>query len=82
MRLTGRPTMTVSDWLRGGVYGPTFFRGRIRYADVAAVERAEGTKFSDAQLELAVDGRPDRLIVVPIPTEEPSHVQVEEQLGA
>jgi hypothetical protein len=71
-RLTGRPTMTISDWLIGGVYGETFFRGRIRYADLAAVERAEGATFSNAQIATAVDGRPDRLIVVPI--EEAEHV--------
>ena len=63
-RLTVKPKMTVSDHLRGGVYGETFFCGRVRYADLAEVERAEGRSFTDEQIERAVAGIPDRLLTI------------------
>jgi hypothetical protein len=62
--LTLRPRMTVNDHMRAGRYGRLYRIGRIVYADVAEVERAEGRKFSDTQIDLAGAGLPDRVLMV------------------
>ena len=72
-RLTGTPRMTVNDRLRAGSYGPTFRtfrRGRIVFADVEGVEYFHGVPFTDAQLEAAIAGYPERIITIPTETVE------------
>jgi hypothetical protein len=57
--------MTVCDRMLRGKYGRLLRRGRIPYAGVAAIERFHGLKFSKRQIELAVAGRPDWLLILP-----------------
>ena len=67
-RLTAtRPRMTTCDRLLRGKYGQVIRRGRIPYVELAAVH---GIKFTEEQLALAVDGRADRLLVIPDHQEE------------
>ena len=63
--LTQTPRMTINYRLRAGRYGPTFFHGRIRYADLAEVEKAVGLQFTETQIELAAQGRPGRVLRIP-----------------
>ena len=56
--------MRANALMRAGRYGPTFFRGRIRYADLAAVETAHGLQFTADQIERAAEGLPGRVIAV------------------
>jgi len=62
--LTQTPRMTVNYWLRAGRYGHPYRIGRIVYVDLAEVERAEGLKFSEHQLDHATAGLPDRILMV------------------
>jgi hypothetical protein len=62
--------MTVCDRLLRGKYGPILRRGRTPYVDLAAVEAFHGVRFSEAQIALAIDGKPDRLLVIPDHKEE------------
>jgi hypothetical protein len=55
---------TVNEAMRSGRYGQTFRIGRIVYADLAEVSRAEGRSFSEEQLDLASAGLTDRIITV------------------
>jgi hypothetical protein len=68
-KLTLKPRMTVNDHMRAGRYGRLHRVGRIVYADLAEVERAEGRKFSDSQLDHASAGFPDRVLTIPEPKE-------------
>jgi len=68
-KLTLRPRMTVNDHMRAGRYGRLHRVGRVVYADLAEVERAEGRRFSDAQLDLASAGLPDRILTIREPKE-------------
>ena len=74
-RLILRPSMTVRDHIHGGRYGRTFRVGQIVYVDLAEVARVEGCEFSEAQIDAASAGLPDRVIAIP---EEESHVQTQE----
>jgi hypothetical protein len=71
-----RPRMTVNDHLRAGRYGRTFRVGPVVYADLAEVARVEDCEFSEAQVDNASAGLPDRVLTVP-ETEE-FHVQTQE----
>jgi hypothetical protein len=62
--LTQTPRMTVNDHMRAAVYGPTYRIGRIVYVALENVEHVEGRKFTDAQLEAASAGLPDRVITI------------------
>jgi hypothetical protein len=66
-RLLMRHRMSVNEAMRIGTYGPTFFRGRIRYADLAAVEAFYGFRFTDNQIERASEGKPERVLRVSYP---------------
>lgn len=55
--------MRVNQAMRAGRYGPTILRGRLRYADLAAVEAYHGLQFTDAQIECAAEGKPGRIII-------------------
>ena len=55
--------MTANERLRAGRYGRTYRIGRIVYADLAEVTRAEGCDFSEEQLERASAGLPDRILI-------------------
>jgi hypothetical protein len=57
--------MTVCDRMLRGKYGKLLRRGRIPYADITAIERFHGIRFTEQQIVMALDGRPDRLIVPP-----------------
>ena len=57
--------MTAHHRLRAGVYGQTFCRGRVLFADVEAVENFHAVPFTDEQLAAAAGCLPDRLIVIP-----------------
>jgi hypothetical protein len=63
--------MTVNDHMRAGRYGRTFRVGQIVYVDLSEVARAEGCEFSEAQIDAASAGLPDRVIT--IPEQEESH---------
>jgi hypothetical protein len=71
-----RPRMTVNDNLRAGRYGRTFRVGQIVYVDLAEVARVECCEFSQAQIDAASAGLPDRVLTVP--EQEESHVQTQE----
>lgn len=62
--------MSVNEALRKGRYGETVVINEIRYADLANVEAVRGMAFSDEQLATAAAGRPDRLLIVPMPEPE------------
>jgi hypothetical protein len=65
-RLTLTPApMTICDRMLRGKYGKLIRRGRIPYVSLAAVERFHGLKFDKRQIELAVAGRPDWVLVIP-----------------
>jgi hypothetical protein len=65
-RLTLTPAkMTVCDRMLRGKYGPIVRCGRIPYVAIEAVEAYHDTKFSEDQIRLAIDGRPERLLVTP-----------------
>jgi len=57
--------MTVCDRLLRGKYGKVFRCGRVPYAAIDAIEAFHGVVFSEDQIALAVDGRPERLLVIP-----------------
>ena len=57
--------MTVCERLLSGKYGQILRRGRTPYVDIAAVEAFHGVRFTEQQIALAVDGKPDRLLVIP-----------------
>jgi len=61
--------MTVNDQMRAGRFGRLHRVGRIVYVDLAEVERAEGLRFSEHQLDLATAGLPDRILTVCEPQE-------------
>ena len=70
-RLTAtRPRMTTCDRMRRGKYGLLLRHGRTPYAGIAAVEAFHGVKFTEQQISLAIDGKPDRLLVTPDNQEE------------
>jgi hypothetical protein len=56
--------MTVNYRLRAGRYGRTHRIGRIVYVGLDDVEKVAGTKFSDAQIEAASAGLPDRVVKI------------------
>ena len=56
--------MAVNEALRAGRYGRTVRRGDVIYADLSEVERVENIKLSDDQIACAVDGKPDRVLVI------------------
>lgn len=56
--------VSVNEKMGAGLYGPRFRVGKIDYVALAAVERAEGCKFSEEQLDLASAGLPDRIITI------------------
>jgi hypothetical protein len=56
---------TARDRILGGGLGPVLRHGRGIYVHLADVERHTGLKFSPAQIELAVDGRSERRLVLP-----------------
>ena len=63
-RLTLTPArMTVCDRMLRGKYGQVLRSGRIPYVSLAGVEAHHGVQFSEQQIALAVDGRPERLLV-------------------
>ena len=65
-RLTAtKPPMTVHSRLSGGKYGRVLRCGRIPYAAIDAIETFHGVRFTEQQIALAVDGKPDRLLVIP-----------------
>lgn len=68
-KLTLRPRMTVNDHMRAGRYGRLHRVGRVVYADLAEVERAEGTIYSEKQLESASASLPDRILIIREPQE-------------
>jgi hypothetical protein len=67
--LTQTQRMTVNYRLRAGRYGHVYRIGRIVYADLAAVECAEGATYSERQLDLASAGLPDRILTIREPKE-------------
>ena len=70
-RLTAtKPPMTVHSRLSGGKYGRVLRCGRIPYAAIDAIEAFHGVHFTEAQIALAIDGKPDRLLEIPDPKEE------------
>ena len=68
-RLTLKPRMTVNDHMRAGRYGRLHRVGRVVYADLAEVSRAEGATYSERQLDLASAGLPDRILTIREPKE-------------
>jgi hypothetical protein len=62
-RLLACSRMTANENMRSGAFGPLLRLGRIQYAALAAVERRAGRQFSPEQVDLAVGGRPDRIII-------------------
>ena len=62
--------MTVCDRLLRGKYGQVLRCGRIPYAAINAIEAFHGVRFSEVQIALAIDGKPDRLLVIPDHKEE------------
>jgi hypothetical protein len=50
-----------------GYYGPIVRRGRRNtpYVPLAAVEDFHGVTFDDVQVEIAVAGKPNRLLTIP-----------------
>ena len=65
------PRTTVCSRLWDGKYGPVIKRGRIPYVDLAAVEVFHGVRFTEQQISIAVDGKPERLLVIPDNQENP-----------
>ena len=62
-RLLACSRMTANENMRAGAYGPLLRLGRMQYAALTAVERRAGRQFSPEQIAMAVNGRPDRIIV-------------------
>jgi hypothetical protein len=63
----GKLCLRTRKWayeaLRRGSFGPvTEGPGGILYAELGAVERYCGQRFSAAQLDAAADGKPDRIL--------------------
>ena len=70
-RLTLTPArMTVCERLLKGKYGTLVRQGRTPYAAIDAIEAFHGVRFTEAQIALAVDGKPDRLLEIPDHKEE------------
>ena len=63
-RLTLTPArMTVCDRMLRGKYGRVLRCGRTPYVSLAGIEAHHGVRFSEDQIALAIDGRPERLLV-------------------
>jgi hypothetical protein len=69
-RLVTCSRVVAHERLRRGDYGKLLQRGGILFAELAAVEARVGYRFSPAQIESAVDGYPDRRIILPSHQEE------------
>jgi IS30 family transposase len=63
-RLLGRHRQTVREAMRAGRFGQTVEHNGIQFADLATVERAARRRFTAANIEIAVDGRADRLLIL------------------
>jgi len=61
---------TARDQLLAGKFGAVLRHGRGVYAALAEVERFAGVSFSERQIELALEGRPDRRLELPDPPPE------------
>jgi hypothetical protein len=64
-RLLFTNRMNVNRRIRAGAFGPIVHRGHIAYASLDGIERHAGVTFTPQQIDKAIDGRPDRLLVVP-----------------
>jgi hypothetical protein len=62
--------MTVCDRMLRGKYGKVLKSGRVPYVSLAGVEAHHGVRFSEQQIALAIDGRPERLLIAPDNQEE------------
>jgi hypothetical protein len=67
LRATAR--MTENKAMHRGVYGPLFWRDRVAYVALAAIERRIGEPITPERLALAVVGKPNRVLVA-APAEE------------
>ena len=61
-RLLLQTRMATNKAMRNGRFGPSFLHDGFRYAPLEGVEAHYGIRITDEQLDLAADGKADRVL--------------------